>query len=186
MNIKSGDIFLIDSDKTGAKMVKFLQTAPTVWQHLWRTITKKQEVVKYYHAGCFLNPLQIIEQQSKVRIKESDDVLASPNPKCFISCKLATEEQRTMFQTLVIKDVGLGYDVLNIFGKTITWLTGIKWFSQHVESKNKEICINRIGAWYKEYFNEDFGVKHHSELTTHTMYKYIKSHPEKFDIIFEG
>jgi len=186
MNILPGDIFLIDSEKTGAKIVKFLQTAPTVWQHIWRAIADEQDIVKYYHAGCFLNPFQIIEQQGVVRVKDSDGVLNSTNNKCFIRYKLATNEQRYFFQKLSLIDVGRGYDVLNILGKTVTWLTGIKWFAQHIESKDKEICVNRVAAWYKEFFNEDFGAKHHSELTTHTMYNYIKSHPEKFELIFES
>ena len=46
ITIKPGDIFLVDSNKKGPKIVKFLQVAPSWYHHLWRKIRGTQEVVK--------------------------------------------------------------------------------------------------------------------------------------------
>ena len=49
--IQKGDLFLVDSDNTGAKIVKFFMIAPTWYHHLWRKIRGTQEEVSN-QLGC--------------------------------------------------------------------------------------------------------------------------------------
>ena len=44
---QTGDIFFTDNFRTASKIVKFLMTAPTVWQHIWRAIRGTQEEVRF-------------------------------------------------------------------------------------------------------------------------------------------
>ena len=185
VEIRTGDWFLIDSEKTGPKIVKFFMTAPTVWQHLWRKIRGTQEKVLYYHVGMFLSQDEIVEQQAKVIRKPSNKILNSSNRLMIIRLKGLPESVRTALYNFSLLDEGKGYDVLNCFGKFLTWLTGIPLFARYVEWPKAEICINRVAYWLR-YVGETFGAKKHSELTTHRMYKYIKAHPEKFEIVYEG
>ena len=71
---KPGDIFLCDSPRFAATMVKFLMQSPTVWQQIWRFITGKLQPVRYYHAGMIIGN-QMIEQQGKVQFGETDKIL---------------------------------------------------------------------------------------------------------------
>lgn len=174
-----GDIVLEDSDKTGAKIVKFFMTAPTWYQHLWRKIRKTQENVKYYHVAMGYLDNQIIEQQSKVKINNWDS-----NTKQIIFRRTDIEDS---FKYKLIRfaqaDLDKEYDILNCFGKFLTWLTGIKWFARHVEWPGKEICINRVAKWYWDVLGERFNVVTHSELTTHMLYKYLLNNPS-YKIVF--
>lgn len=185
IEIRPGDIFLIDSKKTGPKIVKFFMTAPTVFHHLWRKIRGTQEVVLYYHVGMFIKQDTIAEQQSKVLIRTSEKVL-NTSDRLFIARRkdLKPFQQRYLTEG-AIADVGAGYDIVNCIGKFITWLTGIKWFARYMETKKEEICVNRGAKWYKNGIGEKFGVKTHSELTTHMMYKYIKN-SDNWAVIYEG
>ena len=172
-----GDIILEDSDNTGAKIVKFFMTAPTVWHHLWRKIRSNQEKVKYYHVAMIINNGfngftglgDEIEQQSKVQLADWN-----PNHKqiIFRKIELIKEDMEDLKQE-ALSDLGQGYDILNCFGKFLTWLTGIKFFARYMEYPKAEICINRVAHWYKQVLNERFGVVTHSELTTHMIYKYL-------------
>ena len=189
ITILDGDGFLIDSDKTGARIVKFFQTAPTIFQHLWRKLRGTQETVLYYHAGLFgyvNGELKIIEQQSKVVVKDANKVLNTSNRLFIFRRKDISDAQRRSIVEDALADVGLGYDVLNCFGKFLTWLTGIPLFAEYVELPDVEICINRMAKNYLDGIGETFGARKHSSLTTHLVYKYIKAHQEKFEIIFEG
>ena len=185
--IEAGDGFLIDSKKTGPKIVKFFMTAPTWVHHLWRKIKGTQETVLYYHAGMFVSPTEIVEQQSKVITKSSEKVLNTSDRLFIFRYKtLPKGVQRKDFVRYALMDTGEGYDVVNCFGKFLTWLTGIKLFARYMEIPNQEICINRLAYWYRKVACETFGVRKHSEITTHMMYKYIKAHPELFEIVREG
>jgi len=172
-----GDIILEDSNKTAAKIVKFFMTAPTWYQYLWRAIIRKQDIVNYYHVAMIINngfsgftgKTDIIEQQTKVE-------LADWNPKThqiiFRKRNLTSEQLQTL-KTIALEDIGRGYDVLNILGKTLTWLTGIQLFGRYLEWPRAEICINRVAYWYKEVLCVTFGTKTHTELTTHLLYLYL-------------
>ena len=186
LDIRKGDIGLIDSRKRGPGIVKFFMTAPTMWHHLWRKIRGTQEEVKYYHVFMFLDKETIIEQQGKVIERASNKVLNSGDRVCVIRFKDINVGQSFDLQKEARKDLGQGYDVVNCIGKFFTWLTGIKLFARYMEYPNQEICINRVAQWYKTVLNAKFGAKTHSELTTHAMYKYVKAHPETFKIVYEG
>ena len=181
-----GDIFMVDSKKTCPKVVKFFQTAPTVWQHIWRKFFGNQEKVLYYHVGMFSENNDIIEQQGKVIERSSDKLLNTDNNLLVVRPKNITDEQRYFILGFAREDLGEGYDILNCFGKFLTWLTGIIYFARYMELPDKDICINRVAYWYKMSEISTFGAKTHSELTTHTMWKYIIDHPEKFEIIYQG
>lgn len=183
--IQEGDFFLVDSNKTGPKVVKYFMTAPTIYQHYWRKLRGTQEEVKYYHAGMFISRYQIIEQQGKVVIKDSGKLLNTHNRVLIFRKKGITAIQQRNLHRNALLDIGRGYDGLNCIGKLLTWLTGIKFFARYIEWPRADVCINRIAYWAKQTLKETFGAKTHSELTTHLVYKYIKTHPEKFIIVYE-
>ena len=193
MEMLSGDIFMIDSNKQGPKIVKFFQTAPTWAHHIWRKFFGKQEKVLYYHVGIWARGINkvyyAIEQQAKVKVRDATytkKLLESSNRLLIVRRKDINEAQRDRIVAEAMEDIGKGYDILNCFGKFLTWLTGIPLFAMYLEWPDKEICINRVAQWYRNAIGEKFGVFVHSSLTTHTMYKYIKAHPEKFEIVYEG
>ncbi len=183
---QAGDIFLVDSTKTGAKIVKFLQTAPTIWQHLWRKIRGTQEIVEFYHVGMFKDHYKIIEQQWRVVQKSSAKLLNTSNELLIIRKKNLTEYQRKALVLVAEKDLGEGYDIVNCFGKLFTWLTFIPYFARYIQLPNQDICVNRVAYWYKKAISVTFGAKTHSELTTHTIYKYIMLHLDEFEIVYKG
>jgi hypothetical protein len=185
MEFKTGDIFLIDSDKTGAKIVKFLMTAPTIWQYLWRKFRGTQEPVRYYHAGMVLDKYTVIEQEWKV---ETDTVSKLVNAKRIIiyRYKNLTEEQTKLLHDRAVEDLGKTYDIPQLIGKTLTWLTGIKWFVRFLGglSKEEEICITRDGDWFWIFCH--FGVKTKHELTTKIVDEYCQNHPEEWEIVYDN
>ena len=181
MEYKTGDIFLIDSEKTGAKIVKFLMTAPTIWQHIWRAIRDSQEVVKFYHVGMIYDANVFAEQQWKVQLTDI------PNPTHFavFRYKNLTEEQTKQLKHEVDKDVGKNWDILNVLGKTLTWLTGIRLFAQFIQWPQQEICVDRVAEWYYRVLRIKFGGFTIEEVTTHSMYKWLKSHSEYFEVLID-
>jgi len=185
VEILPADLFLIDSNKKGPKFVKFMMTAPTIFHHLWRKIRGTQEIPLYYHVGMFLNSVQTMEQQWKVEYDSAVKRLRTKNNMLVVRYKKALPEQRAKCCNIAVADLDKKWDVLNAFGKMLTWLTGVPYFARYMEVPNAEICVNRGAYWWREAFGEKFGVKKHSELTTHQMYKYIKAHPEKFEIVYE-
>jgi len=186
VNIQPGDFFLVDSNKTAPKIIKFLMTAPTCWHHLWRKIIGTQEFVRFYHAGLFLDKDTIIEQQSKVQIKSSEKLLNTANSLLIFRKKYLTESDRVRLCTIAKESLGQWYGVMSCIGKTLTWITGIKFFCRYVRIPTTEICINRVCDWYKRGIWEEFDSKTHTELTTHSVYKYIMRNPELFEIVYSG
>lgn len=166
-----GDIFLCDSDRTGAKIVKFFMTAPTVYQHIWRKIRGTQERVRFYHAGLISGENEIIEQQGKVQYGTVEKILSR---KIIIyRMKNLTLEQKQQILNRAKADLGKGYDILQILGKTLTWLTGIKFFTVIAGklTPNQEICVTRVVAWFKDIC--DFGVSDPSLATTKIVDEYL-------------
>jgi hypothetical protein len=185
-----GDIFLCDSNKTGAKIVKFLQQAPTIWQWIWRQIRHTQEPVRYYHAGMILSDEQMIEQQWKVQYGDTQKILSrkiiiyrykNNNPK-----KFSERYFQRVVKSRAEEDLGKIYDIPQLIGKTLTWLTGIKLFVRLLGglSKEEEICVTRIGDWYEGICN--FGVKTRSEITTKIIDEYCQNHPEEWEIVYQN
>lgn len=172
-----GDVILSDSNRFEAKCVKFLMQSPTIWHQIYRFIFRKLEQVLWYHVAMILNDdtnlIEIIEQQKFVRLADWNP---NNNQIIFRKINLIKEDKEDLKQE-ALSDIGQKYDVLNIFGKLLTWLTGIKWFCRYVEAKNKEICVNRVAKWYWNTTNEKFDVLTHSELTTQTLYKYLLNDP---------
>lgn len=185
------DIFLTDSDAGYAKVVKFLMQSPTLWHwiigKILRMITGKTQHlpfiddVKYYHAGMFLDEDRIIEQQAKVQIKDAAKVRAG---KYIILRKLSlTDIDRTAIAQIASFDLGKGYDIPLIFGKTLTWLTGIRFFTHIVQCPGKEICVSRVAYWYD--LDDHFGKKSWHEVTTDDIEDWARSHPEDWMIVEE-
>jgi hypothetical protein len=162
-----GDIFLCDSDRPAAKMAKFFMIAPTLWQYLWRKLRHTQQVVNYYHAGMILNDSAMIEQQGVVQYGLTQKILSR---KIVIYRKKSlTITQQMQLSAYANSDLGRGYGIALILGKTLSWLTGIIWFQDFIgrETKNQMICINRVCKWYREI--DLFGVKSYFDSTTKTV-----------------
>lgn len=180
-----GDIILVGSNKTGPKIVRFFMASPNMFVHFFRFITRKQEYVPFYHVAMVYNSKKIIEQQMKVGIKSSDKILNTSNNLFIFRYKGATKGDRELLKSIAEKDIGQKWDVLNAIGKFLTWLTAIPLFARYIEYPKQEICVCRTALWYRKVFNEKFGVKRHSELTTQKMYNYVKSNLDKFTIVHE-
>ncbi len=177
-----GDIFLCDSDRTGAKIVKFLMQSPTVWHQIWRSIRGTLEPVDYYHGGMVISQEQIVEQQWKVQYKSLNKILN--RDIIFYRNKLLTQKDLLTISVRATEDIGKTYDIPQIIGKTLTWLTGIKLFTRILGaiSKEEEICVTRIGDWYEGIC--DFGVKTKHEITTKIIDEYCRSHPEEWEVVY--
>jgi len=179
---RCGDVFLNDSNRVGAKIVKFLQEAPTLWQWLWRQIRGTQDVVRYYHAGMIIDKVDTIEQQWKVQFRETESIL-SRDIVIYRNNNL-TEEDRVKLYARAIADLAKSYDIPQLIGKTLTWLTGIKWFVRFLGalSKEEEICVTRVADWYDGIC--DFGVQTKHEVTTKVIDEYCFRNPEEWDIVY--
>lgn len=183
-NTQCGDIFLCDSDRFGAKMVKFLQQAPTLWQWIWRYFRGKQEPVRYYHAGMILDDKQMIEQQWKVQYGNTSKIFS--RDIIIYRKKNLTQDQIAGLRLNSVGDLNKIYDIPQLIGKTLTWLTGIKFFVRLLGglSTEEEICVTRIGDWYDGLC--DFGVPTNSEMTTKIIDEYCLSHPDEWEIVYKN
>jgi hypothetical protein len=182
-----GDIFLCDSDRSGAKVVKFLMTAPTIWHWIYRQIRGTQESVRFYHSGMIISDKQMIEQQWKVQYGETQKIL---NRKIIIyRNKTVSNISQHPFRQMLLynratEDLDKTYDILQLIGKTLTWFTGIKLFVRFLGnlSKEQEICVTRIGDWYDGICN--FGIKTKHEMTTKIIDEYCQCHPNEWEIVY--
>ena len=156
-----GDIFISDSERIGAKIVKFLMVSPTI-RH-W--IIGIRDEVRFYHPGMVINQDEVIEQQSKVIIRSTERCIFL-RPHIVYRHKKLTIHERLYLVELAKKDIGQGYDILLIFGKLFTWLTGIKVFTRWIQQKDKEICVTRLARWYYYATGVRFGKKTWHEVTT--------------------
>jgi len=182
MTYQAGDIYLVDSDHLGAKFVKFLMIAPTLWQYLWRCLPWfKQNKVIYYHAGICIGDNKVIEQQGKCEYEDVYDAITKKKAYIVFRKKDLTKEQKELLVTRAKSRLGETYDILLILGKTLTWLTGIKWFARHIQSKNKEFCVTLVSWIYLPI--ETFGKATHHEVTTDNIEDFCREHPDKWEII---
>ena len=181
--LTTGDIILVDSQKGGAKIVKFFMTAPTWVQYLWRAIRGTQKHIPYYHVRMAIptstEPLRCIEQQAKVETRDWNPL----SVQAIFRTNL-TEDQKVRLTLRSIEDIGQGYDILNIVGKTLTWLTGIKVFGRYLQWPRAEVCVNRVAYWYEKEVGETFGAVTHSEVTTQSMYESMLNNP-KYTCVYQ-
>lgn len=180
---KGGDIFLTDSDASYAKIVKFLMQAPTIWHWLWRAITRTQQPVRYYHAGMLVDGERVIEQQKVVEYETVYDAFEKKDRYIVLRYTKLTAPKRKKLIKEAEEDLGQKYDILLIFGKTLTWLTGIKWFVRHMEAQNKDICVTRVANWYKDAIGYTFGQATPHEVTTDIIDDYCCNNSEEWDIV---
>ena len=183
-NPECGDIFLCDSDQVGAKIVKFLQQSPTVWQQIWRFFTHRLEEVRFYHAGMIIDDLQIIEQQWKVQYADINKIF--DRRIIIYRMKHLGNTNMNIVRQRAIEDIGKIYDIPQLIGKTLTWLTGIKWFVRFLGklSKEEEICVTRVGDWYENIC--DFGVRTKHEITTKVIDDYCRRRVEEWEIVYQN
>jgi hypothetical protein len=177
-----GDIFLCDSSRFGARVVKFFMQSPNVYLQIWRYIFHNLDIVRYYHCGLIVGN-QIIEQQSVVKYGETKKILSR---KIMIYRKKnLTEQQRYDICQSAINDLGEGYGILSVIGKFLTWLTGIPLFEDLMHIGDKDICVNRIAYWYFKSNKELFGQKNFKRTTTKTMDEYCSKSPN-WEVVYEN
>ncbi len=184
--IQPGDIGLVNSNKSGARAVKFLQTAPTIFQHLWRKIRGTQEIVEFYHVLIFINKDTIIEQQGRVIERDSNKLLNTGNRLLIFRLKEITKVQQEALIFTARESLNGGYGVISCLAKFLTWTTGIIYFARYIHYPNTEICINRTMVWYKKAINYTFGFITPWEITTHLLYKELLKNPDKYIIVYDG
>jgi hypothetical protein len=178
----AGDIFLCDSDRFAARMVKFLMQSPTIYQQIWRWITHRLEPVRYYHAGMILNSDLMIEQQSKVQYGQTQKILS--RRIVIYRKKSLTDQQRYDLGQAAETDFGEGYGIISVFGKLLTWLTGLNLFVDFMHVGDKDICVNRVAYWYWKSNVELFGEKNFRRETTKTIDEYCSHYTEEWEIVY--
>lgn len=179
-----GDVFLSDSDRLGAKMVKFLQQAPTLWQWLWRALRNTQEPVNYYHGGIILSQEQLIEQQWKFQYGQTSKI--SPRKVVIYRLKGLTDHDREYIKAKALADLGHIYGLALIMGKTLTWLTGINWFQQFLgkEFSKTEICVTEVARIYQDHCK--FGVKRYQEVTTKILDEWCSNPNNGWEVVYKN
>ena len=173
---KCGDIFLCASDRLAARIVMFFMQAPTWYIWIWRYMMNTQQPVRYYHAGMILNDSQMIEQQGKVQYGETQKILS--RKISIYRKKSLTEEQKALLKERAIAQLGQGYGIAEVIGHTLSWLTGIRWFTIILGAltRNNDICVNRVCRWYRHI--DDFGQNYWYLSTTKTVDEYCQSNPD--------
>lgn len=172
------DIFISDSNKIGPKIVKFLMTSPTIWHWL----VGIRDEVRFYHPGIVIDQDTVIEQQLKVKYTDTNRAIFS-RVYIIYRFKKLTAQQRKLIVTLAKADLDKGYDIVLIFGKLFTWLTGIRWFTRVIQQREKEICVTRVASWYRRGADIAFGKKTWHEVTTDDIDDYCIDHPEEVEIV---
>ena len=178
---QAGDVFLCDSDRIGAKIVKFFMQSPTVYQQIWRFMTHTLQSVRYYHAGMILSDTQMIEQQGKVQYGDTQKILS--RRITIYRKKSLTTDQQALLKERAIAQLGQGYGVAEVIGHTLTWLTGIRYFIVLLGAltRQNEICVNRVVRWYNHI--DAFGSKTIYEATTKTVDEYCTISPD-WEIVY--
>jgi len=166
IKLETGDIFLTNSHSLQAKIICFLMKAPTLWHHLWRTITNSHQEVRFYHCGMVINDELIIEQEEKVRLANVGKIFKKDY--VIYRKKGLTEQEKNRLVEIACADLGEGYDLGLYIGKALSWLTGLKFFQRIIQEKEKDICCTRVALWYLEV-NEKFGKDNWNDVTTDTI-----------------
>lgn len=184
MELKPGDIFMNDRpNKTGVKIVKFFMTAPTWLHHLWRKIRGTQEKVRFYHPGIVSKDItKVYEQQKYVQLSNVKKVIFDRIHVVYRK-KALNDLDRLYLLNIARDDLGQGWGIVHALGRFGTWLTGIKLFVRYVSMPTREVSAGRVARWYYEAFGETFGENHYRYVTTHTIDKWCRSHPDTWEII---
>ncbi len=184
MELKSGDIFLNDRpNKTGVKIVKFFMTAKNWIIHLWRKIRRTQEIVRFYHPGIVSEDIsKVYEQQKYVQLSDVKKVIFDRKHIIYRN-KTLTKTQINKLLSIAKNDLGQGWGIVHALGRFVTWLTTIKLFARYVSMPTREVSAGRVARWYYEAFGETFGEKHYRYVTTHTIDKWCRSHPDTWEVI---
>lgn len=186
--LQAGDIFLLDSNSTESKMVKFLMSSDTIWHwiigKIYEFFTKKLApywLIKpqyYYHVGLIYSDTETIEQQAKV-VKMPISRLDGKSYMIIRKIGLTNLELEALLANAAI-DIGNGYDILLIVGKTLHWLTGIPFFTLLLNLPKKELCVTVTAKWVYNTWKELWGRKNYNFVQTDDMYYYAISHPSKY------
>lgn len=191
MKLQAGDIIFEDSDRLGAKIVKFLMTAPSIWHHIYRAIEGTQETVEYYHPTLVISETEMIEQQWKVQIAYNENI----NKKKYIVFRphftniYSKQETNDYVNSICLiqnakEDLGQKWGIIHtLFGRFPTWLTGIPYFARYIKLPNEEVSAGRVARWLYLTYGDTFGHKKYTEATTHTMVKWMLNHPELYEVI---
>lgn len=175
IELRKGDIFMTDNFSTASKIVKFLMQEKTLWHHLFKLIFRiPLNEVRFYHVGMILDQETMIEQQGKVKLNPTEKIFR----KNYIIWrkKDLIEYEAEALEVIAQNDLNEGYGILECIGKTISWLTGIKYFAKWFDMKDNAICAIRVAEWYKEAIGETFGEDDPNYLTTDKMDNYMIEH----------
>jgi hypothetical protein len=182
-NAQCGDVFLCDSDRTGAKIVKFFMQSPNLFLQVWRYMTNTLQPVRFYHAGLVIDDTTMIEQQGKVQYGDTQKILSR---KIVIYRKKSlTDDQRALIKSRATNQLGQGYGVEDVLAHTIAWLTGLQFIVTVVGalSRNNEICVNRVARWYNHI--ENFGTDKY-QITTKMMDEYLQHYTEEWEVVYQN
>ncbi len=181
--LKPGDIFMNDKDNSGANIVKFFMTAPTIFHHLWRKIRGTQEIVRFFHPGIISNDItRVVEQQKYVQLSDVKKTIFDRKHIVYRNKTLSKNDINKLI-SIASNDLGQGWGILHALARFATWLTGIKLFVRYISMPTREVSVGRVARWYYEAFGETFGEKHYRYITTHTIDKWCSSHPNEWEII---
>ena len=186
--LQAGDIFLLDSNSTESKIVKFLMSSDTIWHwivgKLYEFITGKYAphwLIRpqyYYHVGLIYSDSETIEQQGKV-LKMPISRLDGKSYMIIRKIGLTDAQLNTLLATAT-NDLGNGYDILLIIGKSLHWLTGIPFFTLLLNLPKKELCVTITAKWIYKTWGELWGRKNYNFVQTDDMYYYAINHPSEY------
>lgn len=188
INLQKGDIIFEDSEKTGAKIVKYFMRSPSLWHDLYRIITKKVKKCEYYHPLMILNgnTNEYIEQQFRVQ-KGQESALLAPERHILVARKVGlSRSDKNRLQAIAEGNIGALWGILESVGKFLTFLTSIPYFARYLRWPNHHVSAVRVCQWLYETYGETFGMKTYGENTTKTMVDFIRSHPKQWQIIYES
>ncbi len=158
-------------------------TAPNWVIHLWRKIRGTQEQVRFYHPGIVSKDItRVWEQQKYVQLSDAKKVIFNRKHIVYRNKKL-NDLQRTIVINIAHLDQGQGWGVVHALGRFGTWLTGIKLFARFISMPTREVSAGRVARWYYEAYAETFGENHYRYVTTHTIDKWCRSHPDTWEVI---
>ena len=182
--LKPGDIAMNDRpNKKGVQIVKFFMTAPNFIVHLWRKINGTQEIVRFYHPFIVSNNItKVLEQQKYVQYSGVQKTIFDRKHIVYRNKNL-TDNDIDLLLNIAEEDIGQGWGVVHALGRFGTWITTIKWFVRYISMPTREVSAGRVARWYYEAFGEIFGENHYRYVTTHTIDKWCRSHPDTWEVI---